>query len=264
MRNKNYYDGEAIWKLPAFGIAAFNVLEAAEFIAKLLCLEGRLDKSVPDEEEQYCLNNPILSSLLSDEIKEYKDAIISGIEKGTLRTLHTSRDIRDQVDEEKTYIDIDVLHDWFSQRGIEISGDFYAEYIDSICEVHSAAIEAIIIKEDKIKRKIRDDCISPDQDKIYMLERRILELESQAPKEDSEDNKNNNLKTRERDTLLKMIIGMAVDSYGYDPNASRSPIPKEISDILAQKGMPLDQDTVRKWLKEAAELWPRDTEKPKS
>lgn len=64
------------------------------------------------------------------------------------------------------------------------------------------------------------------------------------------------LHTKEKETLLKMIAGMAVDAYGYDPSASRSPIPKELADVLAEKGIPLDPDTVRKWLKEAAELLP--------
>ena len=65
------------------------------------------------------------------------------------------------------------------------------------------------------------------------------------------------LHTKEKETLLKMIAGMAVDAYGYDPSAKRSPIPKEIADILTEHGISLDQDTVRKWLKEASELLPQ-------
>jgi hypothetical protein len=58
-----------------------------------------------------------------------------------------------------------------------------------------------------------------------------------------------------------MIIGMAMDGYGFDPAANRSPVPKEISDALAKKGMSLDTDTVRRWLKEAAENLPTNTDK---
>jgi hypothetical protein len=64
------------------------------------------------------------------------------------------------------------------------------------------------------------------------------------------------LGTREKDTLLKLVIVMAVAGYGYDPKAKRSPIPQQIADDLAERGMPMDVDTVRKWLKEAAELLP--------
>lgn len=64
------------------------------------------------------------------------------------------------------------------------------------------------------------------------------------------------LHTKERETLLKMIIGLAVDGYGFDPTAARSPVPKEISDALAARGIPLDVDTIRKWLREGAEFLP--------
>src|SRR5262245_50113135 len=69
------------------------------------------------------------------------------------------------------------------------------------------------------------------------------------------------LSTRERESLLKLVIGMAVSGYGYDVKASRSEQPSAIADDLAKIGLPLDVDTVRKWLKEAAELLPpRETE----
>ena len=61
----------------------------------------------------------------------------------------------------------------------------------------------------------------------------------------------NLLSTRERDTLLKLIIGMAVQGYKYDPTAARSPVPKEITDDLSALGISIDGDTVRKYLKEA-------------
>jgi hypothetical protein len=64
--------------------------------------------------------------------------------------------------------------------------------------------------------------------------------------------------TRERESLLTLVIGMAVGGYGYDPKASRSPQPSEIAGDLARCGVSLDVDTIRKWLKEAAELLPPD------
>lgn len=49
---------------------------------------------------------------------------------------------------------------------------------------------------------------------------------------------------------------MAVDGYGYIPTASRSPLPKEIEGVLDRLGIPVSDDTIRKWLKEAAEQLP--------
>jgi hypothetical protein len=58
--------------------------------------------------------------------------------------------------------------------------------------------------------------------------------------------------TRERNTLLKLVIGMAVKGYTHDPVAKKSTAPKEIADDLAELGISIDPDTVRKYLKEAA------------
>jgi hypothetical protein len=60
------------------------------------------------------------------------------------------------------------------------------------------------------------------------------------------------LSTRERDTLLKLLIGMAVEAYRHDPAAARSAAPSEIAGDLAKHGLAVTDDTVRKYLKEAA------------
>jgi hypothetical protein len=60
------------------------------------------------------------------------------------------------------------------------------------------------------------------------------------------------LGTTERNTLLKLVIGMAIKGYGYDPQAKRSDIPKSIENDLVQLGIAITDDTVRKWLNEAA------------
>jgi hypothetical protein len=61
------------------------------------------------------------------------------------------------------------------------------------------------------------------------------------------------LNTLERSTLLKLIIGMAIKGYSYDPGALKSTAPKEIADDLAALGMSITDDTVRKYLKQAAD-----------
>lgn len=66
------------------------------------------------------------------------------------------------------------------------------------------------------------------------------------------------LSDRERTSLLKMVIGMAIDGYGYNPKAKRSPIAGEITSALQLRGISLDEDTIRKWLKEAAQHLPSD------
>ena len=64
------------------------------------------------------------------------------------------------------------------------------------------------------------------------------------------------LGTKERQSALKLIIGLAIGGYGYDPSERRSSKVSDINDDLARHGLSLDPDTVRKWLRQAAEVLP--------
>lgn len=64
------------------------------------------------------------------------------------------------------------------------------------------------------------------------------------------------LHPKERESLLKIIIAMAMDGYGYNPADKKSPIPAEIVAHVEELGLSIDVDTVRKWLREAAALLP--------
>jgi len=60
-----------------------------------------------------------------------------------------------------------------------------------------------------------------------------------------------------RTSALRIIIALAMDGLGYRPDDKKSPIPKQIADYLEAQDIPLDVDTVRTWLKEAAEELPQ-------
>lgn len=63
------------------------------------------------------------------------------------------------------------------------------------------------------------------------------------------------LRESERDSLLKMVLGMAMAAYDYKPGAPRNTVTGKnrgsISAGLQQLGLTLDADTVRKFIKEA-------------
>lgn len=59
------------------------------------------------------------------------------------------------------------------------------------------------------------------------------------------------LGTRERDTLLKIIIGMAIDKYHYDPKAIKGSAVTKIKDGLERAGFKITDDTIRDKLQEA-------------
>lgn len=62
----------------------------------------------------------------------------------------------------------------------------------------------------------------------------------------------------ERNTMLKLIIGMAIAAYKYDPQAQRNPATGDnkgsIKASLDRYGITIDSDTIRKYLNEAKEL----------
>ena len=61
---------------------------------------------------------------------------------------------------------------------------------------------------------------------------------------------------RERESLLKMVAGMAIRRYRYDPHAHRSVTPQAIASDLALIDLSLDADTIRRHLRQAIELVP--------
>jgi hypothetical protein len=66
---------------------------------------------------------------------------------------------------------------------------------------------------------------------------------------------------RERASLLKLVLGMATKHYEFKPAASKSPVPKQIADDLAEAGLQINPETVRKFLREAIGLLPVKTNK---
>ncbi len=57
---------------------------------------------------------------------------------------------------------------------------------------------------------------------------------------------------REIDSVCQLFAAVAIDCYGYDPGAKRSPIPKEIAELAANLGLELSEDTIRKYLRRGA------------
>lgn len=60
--------------------------------------------------------------------------------------------------------------------------------------------------------------------------------------------------TRERDNLLRVVAVLGIKGYRYDANASKNEAIKEIVDDLAELGVQLSEDSIRKYLKEGAKL----------
>ena len=96
------------------------------------------------------------------------------------------------------------------------------------------------------------------QNKILITNENVKEFESEygVPRKQAKEAISPNAKAQE--SLMKMVIAMAIDAYGFDPNDKRSPIPAEIVGHVEELGLSIDVDTVWKWLREGAALLPQD------
>ena len=63
-----------------------------------------------------------------------------------------------------------------------------------------------------------------------------------------------NPKTKERELVIRIAVG----AYRFEPSARRSDTVSQIVDDMALAGVTIDAETVRKYLREAAQLLPGD------
>ncbi|MFY9291717.1 MAG: hypothetical protein WAP03_13615 [Methylorubrum rhodinum] len=61
------------------------------------------------------------------------------------------------------------------------------------------------------------------------------------------------LATRERNTLLRIVLGLAKEKFHYSPDGGRNSAARNISDALGRQGIRVSEDTILKYLREAVE-----------
>jgi hypothetical protein len=107
--------------------------------------------------------------------------------------------------------------------------------------------------------EVRDHSVSQLRECQHLLEGAYGEARGKA-----EVDPDRPLHTKERDSLLKIAIGLAVRGYGYDPAENRSPAVNQMIDDMADAGISLSVDTLRKFLRAGSEFLPseRGEERP--
>lgn len=244
--------------IPDFKLFHLSLYGAARFAAKIRLLEGYLDINHPDEPEFYDLNNPDLDKLLEDQYKILEDALLKAAQSGSLKVTHLERDIHDQIDITATYVEIHDLADWLDKRGTSIYGDFFEKYQEEQFDYYWIAEQAIKAELIREKNKTHKNGLSDEALIVYLQEQNEA-LKNERKKDDPKQEKP--LHTKEKESLLKILLGLALTNYTFDPHASRNSTSREITDDLRLHGLSVDEDTVRKWLSEAKEYLPDDWNK---
>lgn len=83
-----------------------------------------------------------------------------------------------------------------------------------------------------------------------------LLLENEALKKSFTQQASKPLHTKERESLLKLVIGMAVSRYCYNPKVARSDAVPTILGDMEKCGISIDKDTIRTWLRAGADFLP--------
>ena len=245
------YDSEDCASLPYFGIGFLALTSAADFIAKCLYCEGLIETDY--DGEIVSLENPDLSKALSKEVKYYLEKLKVAVQNGSLKAEVINRDIDENLIANRTYVDGEILYDWLRERGIELGDLYYHDYLSRVGELHLLLTNTL--KTGLFREQFPDVATgTPDTtpgifyDKLKEIQRLKDEL-AQA-----KDMARSSLTTRTRDTAFKLIIGMALAGYKYNPKAGRNPAVTEITEDLQRLGLQLDVDTVRKWSSDASQL----------
>ncbi len=268
MNDNFYYDhisNDDLFLIKDFGVLHLSASEAARIVAKILALQGDIEcklPSVPDN-EHYSLYDDSLDTALQKQIQHYLEIITGGLERGTLQAAKILRNSDETINPEETYCEMETLAKWLEERSINIHGDWYDQYLSDEQKVAEYVVRAIEIKRRLIiERNYEFDPLNSEE-KIMILKGKIDDLLSEKFKvwlpqgRIAEKAHSKPLHTKEKETLLKMAIGMAIKGYGYNPSAKRNNTTTEIKQDLESLGIQLDEDTIRKWLKEASEILPQ-------
>jgi hypothetical protein len=92
-----------------------------------------------------------------------------------------------------------------------------------------------------------NQAVDPRDEEIQQLRKELGDLQAKLSASDKP------VSTRQRESMLKLILGMAIGGYRYDPAARRNESVSEIAGDLAECGLPLNVDTVREYLQEATQ-----------
>lgn len=103
----------------------------------------------------------------------------------------------------------------------------------------------------ELVNRLKEACAEKDQ-RIANLEAALAASSASLPSaEEKRDARPQS--SRERDNLLKVSFAIAKDAYGHDPNARRSTTVPDIVRALDLAGFKLSDDSIRRYLKEAAD-----------
>lgn len=243
--------------LEIIGIGILNINDSASLVTKCLYCEGEID--LGDKEYEISLFSEELEEALKSHTERFVKIFVEAIQNKTLEARLIRRRLDESIITEETYINTEDLVNWLEERKISLGDLYYDIYFDFQYDLTSGAESYVKntinikkypndYKEFKEKSSLNPDSFFSEYIENYKLSNR--------------ENKSNNflerekpLHKKEKESLLKLFIGMAICNYGLESISSNDVKASEISkDIRLNSGIDIDDDTVRKYLKKGLEV----------
>jgi hypothetical protein len=138
--------------------------------------------------------------------------------------------------------------DWANRHRIELPQELVQEVRDSEPIVDWKAKLDVVASALGTTSNFVDEALSQLLRERDRLSSEIDRLSTQS--------RERGISSRERETMLKIIIGLAIGGYGYPRSGQRSAVPKELANDLEELGIKVSDDTIRNLLNEARDLLP--------
>lgn len=164
--------------------------------------------------------------------------------------------VKEHIAPERRHIRREDLKAWITKNFPDDKPDFLFDETEKKAHPSITIESYTALQADRDAIKIENEKLKFDNraksEVIANMEMQIKSMEACFNKMPSTQ-----LSETEKNTMLKVIIGMAIDAYGYKPSSNRNQATGDkngISAKLQTHGISITDDTIRKYLTEAKDL----------
>ncbi len=219
-----------------------NLVKAAQLVSQCLwCNKHIVIKDIDETLESLGLWDERLLLALEKQTLKYLNLLLDEAQNGALELSLINRDISGKILSEESYIHIDNLNYFFSERGHDLYGYFYDRAIRDMDNLHNEIASAIESQNiSQLNKFINQDVnsLKPKKEKVEKV---------------GYDNHKSNK------SLMKIIFAMASRKFNYQPGKNNSAAAL-IKSSVEQCGLAITDKTVKNWLDKAYESLKDDLE----
>jgi len=251
---------DAFANLNALGLWSHSISEAAELVVLEMFYSGQLGELDPSYDFENMdidsVSKEDLLTYLSPKIKEIERLLVRSVDSGKIDSEYIMRDLNDLININETYIEHSDLTSWAEMHGVEINDAFNdweqteAEILTYILKeieslkkakkIDTGVLWDIIHKNRSGKQKDLFSAWKKSQDEIIRLQNEIMSLSAGTPK-------NKPMSTNSRRTHQVIIAALCAKcKIDFNERGASRKIMIELEKI----GVPIDDETIRKILKE--------------